>query len=200
MKWRHMMQGIIWCRAEILEGWCRWIHAELEARLPGMFGRIWFRSRSARFVFFTLCDVLETPECPAAPVASTQAPRFYMQTERLGMDRLIYPTLLFHNQRAVSHQVWSDGVWWAHGAKLGWCDGFMQVFLDDFSSKWAKTTLSLTGNRGVRFLQILVITRQASSPENAKAGRLKYAGLDKDAGLELLTHRSIRWDWSKSIR
>lgn len=116
------------------------------------------------------------------------------------MDGLIYPTPLFHNQRAVSYQVWSDGMWWACGAKLDWCDGFMQVFLEDFSSKWAKTTLSLTGNRGVRFLQILVITRQASSPENAKAGRLKYAGLDKDAGLELLTHRSIRWDWSKSVR
>lgn len=34
---------------------------------------------------------------------------FYKQIEMLGMDELIHPILLFHDQGTVELQVWTDG-------------------------------------------------------------------------------------------
>ena len=57
-----------------------------------------------------LRDILGTPGCPAALAAFTHAPGFYAQIQKLGMDGLIHPTVLFHDQSAVKHQVWSHGI------------------------------------------------------------------------------------------
>lgn len=118
-----------------------------------------------------LSDIPRTSGYPAPLAASTHASRFYMMIEILGLDGVIHLTPFFHDQGTVKHQVWADGTmvvlwyktWLIHWVKAGWPK--------DFSTEQAKFILDLTSNRGVWFLQVLVISRQASEPENAEVGR-----------------------------
>lgn len=108
---------------------------------------------------------------------------FYKQIEMLGMDELIHPILLFHDQGTVKLQVWTDGALAGrgggagYGAKLGWSSGFQQTVLEDVSTEQGNSTLDLPSNREVIFLQVLVIARQASSPKNAVREELRRAGV-----------------------
>lgn len=44
---------------------------------------------------------------------------FYKQIEMLGMDELIHPILLFHDQGTVKLQVWTDGALAGRGGGRG---------------------------------------------------------------------------------